>query len=119
MLTPPTLLALAQRNRRRRERKERATRGPWISEIPGHNDAHMCRFHTTHEPGFYLQLGCTWHPEILVSYVSLERAECAANATFIAEARNDPVEDDIDLLLAEVRRLRGEETDGKALQERR
>jgi hypothetical protein len=97
MISDSTLLALAERNRRRRERKQAATVGPWVAarryEIEPRDAFHIL------ERG-----GCR------VARLGDHRLEGwhDANASFIAGARNDPVEDDIDLLLAEVRRLRGE-----------
>jgi hypothetical protein len=63
----------------------RPTPAPWVAEIPGHDDAHMCRVHS-HQPGCYFQVGMTWHPEVLVSAVGIERAECMANARLMAAA---------------------------------
>jgi hypothetical protein len=133
MISDSALLTLADRNRQRRERKERATPGPWVWELSeddpaweieleyGDREAHLISYSNVYSPngeqngpGLWpcLVLGCA-RRKSGNSYPKSRDRE------FIAEARNDPVEDDIDLLLAEVRRLRGEETDGKAIQERR
>jgi hypothetical protein len=99
MISDPTLLALAQRNRRRRERKQAATPGPWTWEDVDEKWL-SGPFRSDEMPAVIGAIG----DDGLTARVCVE----PENATFIAEARNDPVEDDVDLLLAEVRRLRGE-----------
>jgi hypothetical protein len=70
------------------------TPGTWTAEMPGRNDAHMCRVMTDYDPqakdrgvgGARLLIGMTWHPEHIVSYVGLTREECMANAALFAAA---------------------------------
>jgi len=105
---------IADRNRRRRELKSVSTPGPW----------HVVQFDDDHAMGL---VGISTKPDdggdrrwpdfhgselvaaTLVQeprYVDVADGRWEENAAFIAFARGDSVEDDVDALLAEVERLR-------------
>jgi hypothetical protein len=37
-------------------------------------------------PAGHMRIGATWHPEVVISWVGVDRAECMANARLIAAA---------------------------------
>jgi hypothetical protein len=109
---PLDLTAFEQRNTERRRLKADATEGPWKP---------MCgvfRYVEASPGGGYRNAGVSdmfAHGPRHEAYdhngnrIPREQLEplAQADAAFIAAARNDPVESDVDALLAEVRRLMG------------
>ena len=85
MTQPIDLAALSAANAERRRRKAAATKGPWRDDGEG-----GVRYGEEGKSYFAAECYSDW-PE---------------NAAFIAAARNDPVEDEVDALLDEVERLR-------------
>ncbi len=87
-MTDAVLAQLERENVERRERKQAATPGPW-EDAPQMKSAIPAIAHPDDEG--WQGIAYAWHP---------------GNRQFIAAARNDPVENVIDVLLAEVRRLK-------------
>lgn len=82
-LTPEQIRAL-------RELLEKATAGPWTNGMRGpgsSGDAHMCRI-ISREEDTGKQVGLTWHPDFIVSYVGISRQQCIDNAELICALRN-------------------------------
>jgi hypothetical protein len=75
-------------------RLSKATAGPWTNGDPARHEGHMCRIlgplhKTDGDIGVRHQLGATWSPEHIVSYVGLSRETCYHNAELIAHAPTD------------------------------
>lgn len=113
-MTTEELEAVRRRNEERRGRKERATEGEWV-EDDGHvfgrkqADERYRRIIAGvegREPRISDKENNRLHLESCVAHCSQEWPKFQENADFIAAAKNDPVEDDVEALLAEVERLR-------------
>jgi hypothetical protein len=88
-VTPEQLAAIEQRNQERKHIKANATDAPWrYEDTDRHTGVGKVVSHARHA---HVVCECTLLP--------------VQDGTFIARARNDTVEDDIDALLDEVRRL--------------
>jgi hypothetical protein len=110
--SPLDLTAFEQRNAERRRLKEAATEGPWYAHNPDDTMAMNAYCVTTspHEPDTEDGSGAgIVAATLLQSFVPVghESGLWRADAAFIAYAKNDPVEADVDAMLAEVRRLQG------------
>ena len=97
-MTDADLQALRAENAERRKRKEAATAGPWVAD--------SCVDEAWVETGDAApDHGTTGIAQLPTDEYHSPFEQQVANATFIAATRNDPVEDRIDSLLAEVERL--------------
>ena len=91
MLTPDDLSALESRNRARRGRKGKAWPAPWAyEELRGNTGVYVAAPEAGHLATFH-------------------GSRKKSDARFAVAARNDDVEGDVDRLIAEVRRLRGDQ----------
>ena len=90
-MTEIDLAAIRQRNEERRQRKEAATPGQWF----------LGRASDEPDTALVGAEGMIW-----IRIVGQPHRSSAYDGHFIAAARNDPVEADVDALLAEVERLR-------------
>lgn len=96
------LETLKARNAERRQRKAAASRGPWRYDAAKHVVHQHCDGN-----------GMGWHiarvlmtSDLVTSDLLDEcREQASVNGPFIAAARNDSVEDDVEALIAEVERL--------------
>lgn len=88
-MTDDELKAYRQRNEARRARKNAAVPGPWAESFPGH-------------AVLVYQAGGTRVAMLHSNEPSLLYQESVSNALFIARAKNDPVEADVDALIEAV-----------------
>lgn len=108
------LETISERNKRRRQIKAAATPGPWhVVQLDDEHAMSMVAVATQPDDGRSRRWP-DFDASVLVSatlvqqprYVDIADERWDENAAFIASARNDNVEDDVDTLLAEIDRLR-------------
>ena len=108
-LTESDLKAIEDRNARRRELKEATSKGPWeydswayvqvSEEIPLKN-----RLAILIRPEEWFRALGSRIDDGTEKYMHLVK-QAYADASFVIESRSDPVDEDIEVLISEVRRL--------------
>jgi len=108
------LTDIADRNRQRRQMKSTTTPGPWhVVQLDDDHAMSLVGISTVADDGRNRRWPDFDSGELVAAtlvqqprYVDVADVRWEENAAFIAFARGDSVEDDVDALLAEVERLR-------------